>query len=151
VTLKNFAIASAALAILAMPALGAEDPIAVRQTLMDNNGAAAGVAGAIMKGELDYNPVVGKAVIYAVSATAAAYGDFFPEGSEDASRSNASPKIWEDMAGFEAELAKFQDAAAKAREIAGKGGPADADAFKAAMGPIFDSCKTCHEGYRVEK
>ncbi|HMR62185.1 MAG TPA: cytochrome c [Amaricoccus sp.] len=148
--MKSLAIAIAAAAVAALPALGAEDPIAVRQALMDNNGTAAGVAGAVMKGELAYSPVVGKAVIYAVSATAAAYGDYFPEGSEDAARSNASPKIWQDMAGFEAELAKFQEAAAKAREIAGKDGPADADAFKAAMGPIFDSCKTCHESYRLE-
>ena len=118
---------------------------------MDNNGTAAAVAGAIMKGELDYSPVVGQAVIYAVSATAAAYGDFFPEGSQDAARSNASPKIWEDRAGFEAELAKFQEAAAKARGISGKGGPADAEAFKEAMGPIFDSCTSCHEAYRIKK
>jgi len=149
--MRRFAIASATLAILALPAFADDDPIAVRQALMDNNGASAGVAGAIMKGELDYSPVVGKAVIYAMSATAAAYGDFFPEGSEDAARSNASPKIWQDMAGFQAEIAKFKEATAKAREISGKGGPADAEAFKAAMGPIFDSCKTCHEAYRVEK
>ena len=149
--MRRLAITSATLAILALPAFAAEDPIGVRQALMDNNGTAAAVAGAIMKGELDYGPVVGKAVIYAMSATAAAYGDFFPEGSEDAARSNASPKIWQDMAGFQTEMDKFKAATAKAREISGKDGPPDAEAFKAAMGPIFDSCKSCHEAYRVEK
>ena len=46
--MKSLAIAIAGAAVAALPALGAEDPIAVRQALMDNNGAAAGVAGAVM-------------------------------------------------------------------------------------------------------
>ena len=94
---------------LATHSLAADDPIAVRQALMDNNGAAAALAGGMLKDEIPYNPVVGKAVIDALSATALAYGSFFPEGSVDPARSQASPKIWEDAAGFQAELAKFQD------------------------------------------
>ncbi|MCB1370968.1 MAG: cytochrome c, partial [Rhodobacteraceae bacterium] len=134
--MKSLAIAIAAAAVAALPALGAEDPIAVRQALMDSNNAAAAVAGGVLKGELAYSPVVGQSVIYAMSATAAAYGDFFPDGSEDAARSRASPKIWQDMAGFQAQIDKFKEATAKAREISGKDGPPDIDAFKAAMGPI---------------
>lgn len=149
--MKSLAFTSAALAVLALPALGADDPIAVRQALMDSNNAAAAVAGGIMKGELDYSPVVGQSVIYAISATAAAYGDFFPDGSEDSERSRASPKIWEDMAGFQAQIATFKEVTAKAREISGKDGPPDVDAFKAAMGPIFDSCTSCHEDYRIKR
>ena len=58
-----------------------------------------------------------------------------------------SPKIWQDMAGFEAKLAQFQkdtDAAAAAK-------PADLDAFKAVVGPVLKNCKGCHEDYRVKK
>ena len=148
--MKRLALALSVVAMSATAGLAADDPIAARKALMQSNGAVVGVAAAMMKQELDYNPAVAKAAIAALHGVAMAYGDFFPEGSDDAARSNASPKIWQDMAGFEAELAKFQDATAKAREIAGKAGPADADAFKAAMGPIFDSCKTCHEAYRLE-
>ena len=102
------------------------------------------------EGRARLRPVVGKAAILAFSATAQAYGDFFPEGSVDPARSAASPKIWEDMAGFQAELAKFQAAAAAGVEAAGKDGPADKAAFAAAVQPILAVCKSCHEGYRIE-
>jgi cytochrome c556 len=138
-----------AFAAFAIPGLAADDPIAVRQSLMDSNGAAAAVAGGIMKDEIPYNPVVGKSVILAWAAVANSYGDFFPEGSVDPARSKAAPKIWEDAAGFKAELDKFKAAAAAAVEAAGKDGPADKAAFAAAAGPVFDSCKTCHEGFRI--
>ena len=148
--MKKLPLLIGALAALAIPAFAAEDPIAVRQALMDNNGGAAGVSGAIMKDEIAYAPVVGKAALLAFSATAKAYGDFFPEGTLDPARSAASPKIWEDMAGFQAELAKFQAAAAAGVEAAGKDGPADKAAFAAAVQPVLQSCKSCHEGYRTE-
>lgn len=148
--MRTLPILIGALAALATPSLASDDPIATRQALMDNNGAAAAVAGGIMKGEVEYAPVVGKAVIVAMSATAHAYGDYFPEGSADPARSYASPKIWEDRAGFETELGSFQTRVASALEAAGKSGPADKDAFAAAVGPIFDSCKSCHESYRID-
>lgn len=135
---------------LSTAAFAADDPIAVRQALMDNNGAAAGLAGAVMKDEVVYSPVIGKAVIEAFSATAHAYGDFFPEGSTDPAKSAASPKVWEDAAGFQAELDKFSANVATARQASGKDGPADKAAFAAAVQPIFGSCKSCHEGYRLE-
>ena len=110
-----------ALAALATPGFAADDPIATRQALMDNNGASAALAGAVMKGEVEYSPVIGKAVIVALSATAHAYGDYFPEGSADPDRSYASPKIWEDMAGFQATLGKFQAAVAQRARGLGQG------------------------------
>lgn len=133
---------------LALPVFAADDPIAAREALMESNGASAAVAGAMMKGELPYNPAVGKAVIVAMHATAQSFGAFFPEGSQP--NSDASPKIWEDRAGFDAELAKFQTAASAADKASGKSGPADIDAFKAAIMPVMATCKSCHEGYRLK-
>lgn len=138
------------LVAVAAPSFAADDPIATRQALMDNNGAAAALAGAIMKDEVEYAPVVGKAVINALNATGMAYGDFFPEGSIDPARSSASPKIWEDMAGFQAELAKFEAAVTAGMKASGKDGPADKAAFVAAIQPVFGSCKSCHETYRTK-
>jgi cytochrome c556 len=135
---------------LATAAFAADDPIAIRQALMDNNGAAAGVAGAVMKDQIAYAPVLGKAVIEAFSATAHAYGSFFPEGSTDPARTKASPKIWEDPAGFQAALDKFSADVAAAREAAGKEGPADKAAFAAAVQPVLGNCKSCHEDFRLE-
>jgi cytochrome c556 len=138
------------LALAATAAIAADDPIAVRQALMANNGAAAGVAGAIMKDELAYSPVLGKVVIAAMSATAHAIGDFFPEGSVDPEKSNAAPKIWEDMAGFQSTLGDFRQDVSAAVEASGKDGPPDKAAFAAAIQPVLENCKTCHETYRIE-
>ena len=82
---------------------------------MDNNGGGGAVAGGIMKDEIPYSPAVAKSVILAWAAAPTAYGSFFPEGSIDPARSHASPKIWEDAAGFQAELDKFKADTAAAR------------------------------------
>jgi cytochrome c556 len=148
--MRKLPIILGTLAALAAPALAADDPIAVRQALMENNGAAAGLAGAVMKGELDYDPVIGRAAIAAMHATGEAIGDFFPEGSADPERSRAAPRIWDDMAGFQAELEEFRAAAASAAEASGDDGPADAEAFTAAVRPVLETCRSCHETYRLE-
>jgi cytochrome c556 len=143
-------IVGLAAAGLALPALAAEDPIAVRQALMSGNGAAGAVAGAMLKDELPYSPVVAKSVIATINGAAHAVGDFFPEGTLDPERSEAAPSIWEDPAGFAEALAAFQEAAASASTASGRDGPADKAAFGAAMKPVFDACQGCHEDYRVD-
>ncbi len=125
----------------------ADDPIAARKAIMSSVGAAAGLGGGMMKGEIDYNPAAGKAAIATVRAASLTFGDFFPAGS-DQGDTGAAPTIWENADGFAAELAKFSAATEKAAEASGKSGPADLEAFKAAMGPVFGTCKSCHETYR---
>lgn len=149
--MRKLPIAIAALALVAAPVFGAEDPIAVRKALMSSNGASAGLAGAMLKGELDYSPVIGKAALVGLAATAKAFGDYFPEGTADDPRTEASPKIWEDMAGFMAKLEEFESKSAAAVEAAGKEGPGDIEAFKAAATPVLGTCKDCHETYRIDK
>ncbi len=148
--MRNVPIALGALALLATAAFAADDPIAARQALMDNNGAATAVAGGILKDQIAYSPAVAKAVITSWNATAAVVGGYFPEGSADAKRSHAAPKIWEDMAGFQAALAKFQDAAFAAAKASGKDGPADKAAFAKLAQPVMQTCKGCHQDYRLE-
>ena len=148
--MKSLPIAIGLFAMLAVPGFAADDPIAIRQSLMDNNAGAAAVAGGMMKDQIPYDPTVAKSVILSWAAVANAYGSFFPEGSIDPARTHASPKIWQDAAGFQKELDKFKASATAAVAAAGKDGPADKAAFAAAAGPVFDSCKTCHEGYRTK-
>ena len=136
-------------AALALPSVAAADPIATRQALMDSLAGAAGLAAGVQKGEIAYTPAIGKAALTAAAATALAVGDFFPEGS-DVGETKASPRIWEDRAGFEADLAKFQEAAVAGVAGAGKDGPADAAAFAELMKPVMETCKTCHESFRLK-
>jgi cytochrome c556 len=148
--MKKIVLAVSAVMLSAVTvAMAAGDPIATRKTLMDANGAAAGVSAAMLKGDLDYNPAIAKSAIMTLRAVAHSYGSFFPEGS-DKGDTKASPKIWSDNAGFEAELAKFRADADAAAKAAGKDGPADLDAFKAAVTPVFGHCKTCHQDYRLK-
>ena len=128
-------------------AIAAGDPIEVRQKIMKSVGGVAKPTGAMLKGEMPFDPVVADAAIRTLNAAAYAYGDYFPQGSDTGMETRAAPKIWEDMAGFEAKLAKFRqdtDAAAAAE-------PKDLESFKAAMGPVMQNCKGCHEDYRLEK
>jgi cytochrome c556 len=147
--MKTLAILVGAL-VAAAPSLAAEDPIAVRQALMSSNGAAAAIAGGVMKGELEYDPVIGRSAIATMRAVSVSFGDFLPEGSADPERSRASPRIWEDMEGFQAALQEFQEATAAALEASGRDGPPDAEAFTAAVQPVLQTCQSCHEDYRLE-
>jgi cytochrome c556 len=142
---------AAALAFLAVPAVAADDPVAVRKALMSSVGAAAAMSGGVLKGEIAYAPAIGASAIATMAAASVAYADFFPEGSDGDPRSAASPKIWEDRAGFLEQVAKFQAATAAAVTASGRNGPADAEAFKAAVEPILGTCRSCHESYQVRK
>ena len=148
--MKKLTILAGTFAAFAFAAYATEDPIATRQAMMQGNGGAAGAAGAMLKGELDYSPVVGKAVITSIHGVAMAFGDYFPEGSDEGADTRAAPAIWEDRAGFEEELATFREVTASAVEAAGQDGPPDLAAFQGAMEAVFDSCMSCHEDYRLE-
>jgi cytochrome c556 len=147
--MRTIVTAAGVLLALSCPALAADDPIAVRQALMWGNGAAAGVAGPMMKGEMEYNAAAARAVIFTINGAAQALGDFFPEGSFDPERSRAAEAIWQDTEGFQAAVEEFRSATAAAVEAAGEDGPADGQAFAAAMGPVFGACSSCHEDYRI--
>jgi cytochrome c556 len=149
--MRKFLVAGALLAVTLTAASAAGDPVATRKAIMQSVAANAGLAGAMMKGDMAYSPAAGKAAIASMNAAAHSFGAFYPDGTQNAAGSSASPKIWEDSAGFEAALAKFAAATGAAAQASGKDGPADVEAFKAAMGPVMGSCKACHEVYRVQK
>ena len=137
-------LATLSVVAVAAGAYATQDPIMTRRALMSSNGAAAGAGGAIMKGEVPFSPAVAKSVFATMRAVSYAYGDYFPAGS-DQGDTKASPKIWEDMAGFTSALQKFQqDAdAALAADVQ------DLEAFKAAFGTVTGNCKACHDVYRL--
>ncbi len=122
----------------------AADPSADRQAMMKNVGAATGVGGKMMKGEMDFDPVAAQLIFATMNATANGFAYLFPEGSETGNETEASPKIWEDRAGFEAAVTKFA-ADTSGIQIT------DMDSFKAAFVAATKNCGSCHEGYRVKK
>ncbi|MFN4010609.1 MAG: c-type cytochrome [Pannonibacter sp.] len=149
--MKKFVLAAAAVLFVLPAVQAADDPVATRKAIMQSVAASAGLSGGLMKGDIAYSPAAGKAAIASLNAAALSYGSFFPKGSDMAANTTASPKIWEDAAGFAEALAKFSAVTGAAAQASGKDGPADVDAFKAAMGPVLASCKSCHEAYRVQR
>lgn len=132
---------------LATAYAAAQGPISQRIAAMKATGAAAGAAGKMLKGEMAYDAAAALDALTKISEVAQTFGDYFPEGSETGGETRASPKIWEDSAGWEAALAKFQMDSAAAVAAA----PADLDAFKASFGAIGANCGTCHKAYRLAK
>jgi cytochrome c556 len=134
--------------LLATGAAWAEsDPILERQKLMEDTRDAAKVIGGMMKGAEPFDAGAAMAAFKVWKNTAEKAGDLFPEGSTMGHETEAKITIWTDRAGFDAQLADFGAAV----DTAIAGAPENLEALKAAAGPVFQTCKGCHEGYRVEK
>ena len=128
-------------------AFAADDPITARKDLMKSMGAAAGVGGGMLKGEIPFDPKVAMLVLATANGVSHSFGNFFPEGSDTGMETTASPKIWEDMGGFSGRISELQ----ADTQAAFDSKPADLEAFKAAFGSVAENCKGCHENYRVKK
>ena len=137
-------LAALTVAVTAVGASAVEDPILSRKALMDANNAAAGAGVAMLKEDVAFNANIAKSVLLTMRAVAYTYGDYFPAGS-DTGDTKASPKVWEDAAGFAAALDKFQKDADAA--VAAK--PQDLDSFKAAFGQVAANCQSCHDNFRL--
>lgn len=144
-----------ALALAALVGLGsvgavfaAGDPIADRKALMKANGGAfGGVLVKTAKGETAYDSAAVKAALEKISGDMKEFGTLFPKGSETGGDTAASPKIWEDRAGFDAQIAKLKET------VAAQTGAATTDlaGLKGAVGAIGKVCSSCHETYRINK
>ncbi len=117
-----------------------------RHELMESSKDAAKTIGGMLKGEQAFDAAVAMESFGTWEHVAATAGSLFPEGSETGHDTAARETVWTDRAGFDAELEAFSTAVSDAVEAA----PQDLESLKAAAGPVFEACKSCHEGYRVE-
>ena len=122
------------------------DPRHERHELMEGVRDAAKPVGKMLKGELDYDAEVVMSSLQTWHDASTIFGGLFPEGSETGMDTEAAPAIWEDRAGFEQALADWREAveAAQAAE------PMTLEAAKTTVGPVFQTCKGCHDNYRIE-
>ncbi len=123
-------------------------PVEDRQALMKDVGRSMGVLGSVMKGEKPFEGETVQAALEQMKADAIKMDAdvLFPKGSESGDTA-AAPKIWEDEAGFKAEIEKFRTATAAAVEAQ----PKDVDALRVSMKDVGASCGTCHQAYRIKK
>ncbi len=122
------------------------DPIKERQGLMEDTKNAAGPVGKMMRGDMDFDAEQFIASMDVFISVASRYGDLFPEGSEFGHGTEAAPAIWSDRAGFNAALDKWM-AAAKAAKA---GAPESLNEARPLAGPVFQTCKGCHDDYRID-
>jgi len=121
------------------------NPIAERQQTMKGVGAATREGAAIAKGEVAFDAAKAQAVFKTYANAAQKMPTLFPDSSKTGGETTASPKIWEDQAGFKAAFAKFETDASAGATVAGL------DGFRTAFGAATKNCGTCHEAYRIKK
>lgn len=135
------------LLFIANVALAGSDPILARQHLMEETRDAAKVIGGMLKEQQPFDAEAAMAAFDVWKKTATEVGDLFPEGSGIGHETEAKVTIWTDRDGFNEQMADFGTAV----DAAISASPDSLEALKNAAGPVFNTCKGCHEGYRVEK
>jgi len=120
--------------------------IAERKDIMKGVGAAAKTGAAMARGSAPYDNAKAVEVFTIYANAAEKMPGLFPDDSKTGGETTASPKIWEDMAGFKAAFAKFAESS-KAAQSSVK----DLDSFKVAFGEAGKQCGSCHEVYRIKK
>ena len=128
-------------------AIADDDPRHVRHELMEDVRDAAKPVGQMLKGQADFDAETLKASLQTFLDASKTFGDLFPEGTETGEKTRAAPAIWEDRAGFDQALADFNAAAAAALAAS----PSSLEEAKPVVGPIFQTCKGCHDSYRLEE
>jgi cytochrome c556 len=123
------------------------DPITDRKAVMKERGGLVGGLAPVAKGEKAFDAAAVLTSLQALDANAKKWDVdvLFPAGSESGD-TKASPKIWEDMAGFKAAFAKMEK-----ESKAAQGSVKDLDSFKTAFGAMGKECGACHEVYRIKK
>ena len=105
-----------------------------------------GAAARIVRGKVDYNDQL-KLHADSINGIAKTVSTLFPEDS-DFGDTDAKPEVWSKPKEFAASVKANEEAAAAfSKLVAGGDKAALADSFK----KLSDSCKSCHEDFRVEK
>lgn len=136
-----------AIAACNAPTQAEDGPAHERHELMEGVRDAAKPIGKMLKGEADYDAATVMSSLQTFQDASLVFGDLFPAGSEAFETSEAAPAIWEDRDGFNEALATWQDAVNAAIAAA----PQTLDEARPTVGPIFKTCKNCHDTYRIEK
>jgi cytochrome c556 len=124
-------------------AMAQPDVIKARQELMKRSGQQMGVVGRMMRGQDPFDAAKVNGAFDAWADKAQKLPAAFPDASRTGT-TNALAKVWEDRAGFSAEIAKFQKDVADNRAKAA----ANVDGLKAAFPTILNDCNSCHEKFR---
>jgi cytochrome c556 len=139
------AVLVTSLAATSIAAAG-DSPQHQRHELMEGVGDAAKVIGGMLRGKVEYDAAAVMDSLQTFDDASAKLGDLFPAGTETGEGTEAAPAIWEDREGFNAALQDWADAV----DAAIAASPATLEKGKPILSPIFQTCKGCHDTYRIE-
>ena len=125
-----------------------QDVVKETQTVMKGNGRNAGAVAAMVKGEKPYDQATVDTALAQFEDTAKKLPTLFPastKGLKPEGDYSASPKIWEDKAGFDAKIASFAKVVSEAKPKI-----MDLDSLKANFPAIGKECGGCHETFRLK-
>lgn len=122
--------------------------IKARQGIMAYRALQLGVLGGMAKGEIAYDAgVAQKAADNLAAATAMDVSMLWPQGSDHAANpaSDVAASLWDPASDIGGKAKAMAAAVAEMQAAAGM----DLDSLKAAMGPVAEACKGCHQVSRV--
>jgi cytochrome c556 len=126
-------------------ALSAGNPVEERQATMKHVGQTMKEATGFTSAQKPYDAAKVKELMDGLAGDAKKLKGLYPADSASDPKTAADPKVWQNKADFEkrlAEMATLASAAAKAK---------DTDSFKAAFKSVGETCKSCHDVYRMKK
>ena len=147
--MKRAGIALAVVLLGAGVAAADQDLVATRIQLMKDNGKSMAAFSQMARGDKPYDQATVDASLARLEAAAKKLPALYPESTKNVQTDEkyaASSKVWENKADFEAHIAKLGKVVAD-----NKGKITNLDALKAAIPQFGDSCKGCHETYRIKK
>lgn len=140
------AVAGVGLALsVTCAAVSAGNPVEDRQATMKHVGQTMKESSAFTAAATPFDAAKVKSLMDAVSADAKKLKGLYPANSATDPKTEADPKIWQNRADFDKRLAEMGSLALAAEKAK------DADSFKPAFKALGDTCKSCHDVYRMKK
>ncbi|MFP4155666.1 MAG: c-type cytochrome [Halothiobacillaceae bacterium] len=144
-------VAAVALTLPAAPAFSdpAEDAIDYRQSVFNVAGWNFKKLGAMVKGEIDYDPAEFAAMAELVASMSRIAGEgFIPNSDSMFGETRAKDEVWSDREKFDEYLVDWQEASDQLVIAAGGG---DMKQIRATFKQTADSCKACHDDFRTKR
>ena len=152
-TLRNIAIATAAVAVLASGAQAADmsKPVAARQAVMKLYGFYMGQLGAMAKGKMAYDAKVAQGAADGLLVLARLdTRKMWLKGSGNdtlGTKTRAKPEIWSTYPEVATKSKALKTALESLVKVAGRG----LDGLKGGIGAVGKSCGGCHKPFREKK
>ena len=130
---------------VAYAAVSAGNPVEARQATMKPVGQTMKESAAFTSAATPFDPAKVKGLMDGVSADAKKLKGLYPANSANDPKTEADPKIWQNRADFDKRLTEMGALALAAEKAK------DAATFKPAFKALGDTCKSCHDVYRMKK